>query len=61
VDAAALRVQRYAETLLSELTVLARSCGHEDPSQLGPGDALVMTEVGHWVPARQAVRIDVEA
>ena len=60
IDAAAARVERYAATLLSELTVLARACGHDDPSQLTPDDALVMVDVGHWVPARAATRVDLE-
>jgi glutamate synthase domain-containing protein 2 len=58
VEAGAERVTRYSETLLHELEILARSCGHDDPSQFGPNDALIMTGVGHWVPSSQAVRID---
>ena len=50
IGAAAARVERYATTLLAELAVLARACGHDDPSQLTPDDALVMVDVGHWVP-----------
>jgi glutamate synthase domain-containing protein 2 len=60
VDAAAERVARYADALLSEIVLLARSCGHDDPSQLTPEDALVMIDVGHWVPARQAVTVELE-
>jgi glutamate synthase domain-containing protein 2 len=58
VDAAAARVERYARTLLGELDTLASSCGHEDPAQLEPEDALIMTDIGHWVPAAEAVRVD---
>ncbi len=60
VDAAAERVERYATTLLNELMVLSRACGHDDPSQLSPDDALVMVDVGHWVPARRAARVDLQ-
>ena len=60
IDAAAQRVERYANTLLNELMVLSRACGHDDPSQLSPDDALVMVDVGHWVPARRAARVELQ-
>jgi glutamate synthase domain-containing protein 2 len=49
-DAAALRVERYLETLMQETEMLARSCGYETPDQLQSSDVLVQIEPSRWVP-----------
>lgn len=47
IDAAAMRVARYANTLYKETQMLAESCGYASPDQITADDIMVVTSPGH--------------
>ena len=59
VDAASARIERYFTELMNEVAMLARSCGHDDPTQLVPDDVLLQVEPGRYQPLGDVVPVEI--
>ena len=52
---------RYFTELMNEVEMLARSCGHDDPTQLAPDDVLMQVEPGRYQPLGDVVPVSINA
>lgn len=59
VDSASARVERYFTELMNEVEMLAKSCGHDDPTQLVPDDVLLQVEPGRYQPLGDVVPVKI--
>ena len=59
VRSASERVERYFTELMAEVEMLARSCGHDDPTQLVPDDVLLQIGPGRYQPLGDVVPVKI--